>query len=47
LLKEGYSLSLDKVWWNETDPGKEIGVANFTIFENGEVVKRLSANEED
>jgi len=47
LLKEGYSLSLDKVWWNETGPGKQIGVANFSIFENGKVVKRLSANEED
>jgi hypothetical protein len=42
LLKDGYSLSLDKVWW-----GGQIGVANFSIFENGEVVKRLSANEED
>ena len=42
LLKDGYSLSLDKVWW-----GGQIGVADFSIFENGEVVKRLSANEED
>lgn len=42
LLKDGYSLSLDKVWW-----GGQMGVANFSIFENGEVVKRLSVNEED
>ena len=69
LLKEGYSLSLDKVWRNETHlgqkiwhfircvclkfscdeirPGQEIWVTNYSIFKNGDVVKRISVNEGD
>ena len=35
LLKEGYALSLDSIWYSH------MRAANFSIFENGEVVKRI------
>lgn len=40
LLKEGYSISLDGIRWLETSSGQEIGVTNYSIFKNGDVVKR-------
>jgi len=41
LLKEGYSISLDRMRWLETSQGKEICVTNYSIFKNGDVVKRI------
>jgi len=40
LLKERYSISLDGIRWLETSSGQEIGVTNYSIFKNGDVVKR-------
>lgn len=45
LLKEGYSISLDRMWWDET--GQKIWITNFSIYKNGDVVKRVSVNEND
>ena len=41
LLKEGYSIFLDRMRWLETSQGKEICVTNYSIFKNGDVVKRI------
>ena len=41
LLKEGYALSLDSVWYTGAR------TANFSIFENGAVVKRISVDAGD
>jgi hypothetical protein len=45
MLKEGYSLFLDSVWFYEKAPG--IRIANFSIYKNGEVVKKLHAKDGD
>ena len=41
LLKEGYALSLDSIWYTGAR------TANFSIFENGAVVKRISVDAGD
>ena len=41
LLKEGYSISLDGMRWVKASKGKEICVTNYSIFKNGDVVKRV------
>lgn len=41
LLKEGYALSLDSIWYSH------MRAANFSIFENGEVVKKISVEDGD
>ena len=35
------------MWWDENRPGQEICVTNYSIFKNGDVVKRISVNESD
>ncbi|MBU3968009.1 MAG: hypothetical protein KKG76_11675 [Euryarchaeota archaeon] len=52
LLKEGYMLSLDSVYSISTPatdgmPGKHIGIANFSLYKNGEVVKKLNLTQGD
>ncbi len=45
MLKEGYSLFLDSVSFYEKAPW--IRIANFSIYKNGEVVKKLHAKDGD
>ncbi len=47
MLKEGYMLSLDSLWFPPAPPFEHVRIANFTIFKNGETVKKISANQGD
>lgn len=47
MLKEGYMLSLDSVWFPLAPPFEHVRIANFTIVKNGETVKKISANQGD
>ncbi len=47
MLKEGYMLSLDSLWFPPAPPFEHVRIANFTIVKNGETVKKISANQGD